>query len=162
MGRSKDYLDTPTEESAMPKILPDVAEMMRDIDYCMLSTITSDGAIASRPMSNNNNVEFDGDSWFYATEDAGMVAEIDANSQVGVTYAGSAGLAGMLGKPGAFIHLRGQATLVRDKGQIAAHWEKSLDRWYAQGKDTPGIVMIRVHASSIHYWDGEAEGEVSL
>ena len=146
----------------MPKNLSDVAEMMRDIDFCMLSTIASDGAIASRPMSNNRNVEFDGESWFYTTEDAGMVADIDANPQVGLTYAGSAGLASIIGKPGAFIDVRGEATLVRDKVQIAAHWEKNLDRWYPQGIDTPGIVMIRVHASRIHYWDGDDEGEVML
>ncbi len=146
----------------MPKNLSDVAEMMRDIDFCMLSTIASDGAIASRPMSNNRNVEFDGESWFYTTEDAGMVADIGANPQVGLTYTGSAGLAGILGKPGAFIYVQGGAALVRDKAQIAAHWEKNLDRWYPQGIDTPGIVMIRVHASRIHYWDGDDEGEVML
>ena len=146
----------------MPKNLSDVAEMMRDIDFCMLSTIASDGAIASRPMSNNRNVEFDGESWFYTTEDAGMVADIGANPQVGLTYAGSAGLASIVGKPGAFIDVQGEATLVRDKAQIAAHWEKNLDRWYPQGIDTPGIVMIRVHASRIHYWDGDDEGEVML
>ena len=146
----------------MSKNLSDVAEMMRDIDFCMLSTIASDGAIASRPMSNNRNVEFDGESWFYTTEDAGMVADIDANPQVGLTYAGSAGLASIIGKPGAFIDVRGEATLVRDKAQIAAHWEKNLDRWYPQGIDTPGIVMIQVDASRIHYWDGDDEGEVML
>ena len=51
----------------MPKNLSDVAEMMRDIDFCMLSTIASDGAIASRPMSNNRTVEFDGERWFYTS-----------------------------------------------------------------------------------------------
>ena len=146
----------------MPKILSDVAEMMRDIDFCMLSTIAKNGAIGSRPMSNNRDVEYDGDSWFYTTEDAGMVDDIQANPQVGLTYSGSAGLAGMLGKPGAFIHVRGEGSLVRDKAQIEAHWVEALERWYPQGIDTPGIVMIRVEAARIHYWDGEDEGEVTL
>ena len=28
--------------------------------------------------------------------------------------------------------------------------------------DTPGLVLIKVHAIRIHYWDGEDEGEVAL
>ena len=45
---------------------------------------------------------------------------------------------------------------------FAEHWDKSLDRWFEQGVDTPGLAMIEVEAKRIHYWDGEDEGEVRL
>jgi general stress protein 26 len=45
--------------------LSDIAEKMRDIDIAMLSTHTDGGIIASRPMSNNRDVEFDGDSYYF-------------------------------------------------------------------------------------------------
>ena len=51
---------------------------------------------------------------------------------------------------------------MRDKARFAEHWDKSLDRWFPQGIDTPGMVMIEVDANRIHYWDGEDEGEVKL
>ena len=41
-------------------------------------------------------------------------------------------------------------------------WTRDLDRWFEQGVDTPGLVLIKVHAKSLHYWDGEEEGEVLI
>ena len=40
--------------------LADIAKQMRDIDFGMLSTRAENGAIASRPMSNNGEVEYRG------------------------------------------------------------------------------------------------------
>jgi general stress protein 26 len=79
-----------------------------------------------------------------------------------VTYLGSAGLKGILGAPGQFIHVEGTAEVIRDKARFADHWDSSLDRWFPQGIDTPGAVMLQVSAGRIHYWDGEDEGEVTL
>lgn len=146
----------------MPRTLQDIAEAMRDIDFCTLATITDNGAIAARPMSNNREVEFDGDAWFFSSEDTRMVSDIEGISQVGVTYLGSPGLKAIFGAPGAFFHVEGEGEIVRDKAQFAAHWHKELERWYPQGIDTPGIVLIKVHARRIHYWDGTEDGEVSL
>ncbi len=44
------------------KDLSDIAEKMRDIDIAMLSTHSDNGTIAARPMSNNRQVDYDGDS----------------------------------------------------------------------------------------------------
>ncbi|RYE74977.1 MAG: hypothetical protein EOO80_16100 [Oxalobacteraceae bacterium] len=60
------------------------------------------------------------------------------------------------------IAIEGVADLVRDKHQFAPHWQKELDRWFEQGIDTPGVVMIKVHATRLHYWDGEDEGEIVI
>jgi general stress protein 26 len=146
----------------MAKTLSDISEAMRDIDFCTLSTVAANGAIASRPMSNNREVDYTGDSWFFTTDDAAMVRDIAGNPNVGCSYQGSAGLMGVVGKPGMFIHLEARATLVRDKAQFAEHWDKSLDRWFPQGVDTPSLVLIRARAERIHYWDGEDEGEVAV
>lgn len=146
----------------MAKTLKDIADAMRDIDFCTLATHTGGGAIGSRPMSNNRNVDFDGDTRFFTYENRLMVRDVAADVNVGVTYLGSAGLKGMLGAPGQFIHLQGRAKIVRDPTAFAEHWDKSLDRWFPQGPETPGMVLLEVTATRIHYWDGEEEGEVAL
>jgi general stress protein 26 len=61
-----------------------------------------------------------------------------------------------------FIAVDGTAQLIRDRSQFEAHWTKDLDRWFPEGIDTPDLVLIRVHAGRIHYWDGEDEGVVSV
>lgn len=146
----------------MAKTFKDIAEAMRDIDFCTLATHTAGGAIGARPMSNNRNVEFDGETRFFTYDDRLMVQDVNADPNVGVTYQGSAGLKGILGAPGQFIHLEGKARLVRDKAQFAEHWDKSLDRWFPEGVDTQGLILIEVTATRIHYWDGKEEGEVPV
>ena len=42
--------------------LPDIARKLKKIDFCMMSTHAGSGAISNRPMSNNGNVDYDGDS----------------------------------------------------------------------------------------------------
>lgn len=146
----------------MPKSLKDISKEMRDIDFCTLSTHSGDGSIAGRPMSNNRNVDYDGDSWFFTYEDRLMVRDIEKDANVGVTYLGSAGLMGIVGKPGIFIHVEGRALLVREKALFVKHWEASLDRWFPEGPDTPGLILIEVNARRVHYWDGQEEAEVAL
>jgi general stress protein 26 len=147
-------------EADMPdRTLADLAEKMRDLDFCMLSTRTESGAIASRPMSNNREVDYDGDGWFFTCHDTRMVEEIAADAQVGLSYQGKAGMLGM--RP-FFLAIEGRAELIRDKGQFAAHWTSGLDRWVEDGVDTRGLVLIKVHGERAHYWDGEDEGELLL
>ncbi len=61
-----------------------------------------------------------------------------------------------------FIAAAGTAELSRDKADFAKHWTPGLDRWFPEGVDTPGLVMITVRSERVHYWDGEDEGEVVI
>ena len=137
----------------------EISEKMRDIDFTMLSTRTEGGAIASRPMSNNRQVEFDGDAYYFTCDETRTVADIQRDPQVGLSFQGKSGLLGM--KP-FFLAVEGKAQLIRDKARFAEHWTKDLDVWFKQGVDTPGLTMIKVNAERLHYWDGFDEGELDL
>jgi general stress protein 26 len=139
--------------------LSDLSDAMRDIDFCMLSTRTEGGAIAARPMSNNGDVAYEGDSFFFTYEEARTVSDIERDPKVGLGFQGKKGL---LGKPPLFISVEGVAELIRDKAAFEAHWTKDLDTWFKDGIDTPGIVLVKVHAARIHYWNGEDEGEIPV
>jgi general stress protein 26 len=139
--------------------LNDISEKMRDIDFAMLSTKTAGGAIAARPMSNNRQVEFDGDNYFFTCDDTGTVRDITGDPNVGLSFHGKSGALGM--KP-YFITIEGRAELIRDKGAFAARWTDDLDDWFKQGIDTPGLTLIKVHAQRLHYWDGYDQGEIEL
>ncbi|MCW2365878.1 general stress protein 26 [Sphingobium sp. B7D2B] len=139
--------------------LDDLSEKMGKIDFGMLSTRTEGGALASRPMSNNGEVAWRGDSFFFTYEAARTIADIERDPEVGLTFTGAVGL---LGGPPLFIAVEGRAELIRDKARFAEHWNKDLERWFEQGIDTPDLVMIHVRARRIHYWNGSDEGEVPL
>ena len=146
----------------MTKTLSDISDAMADIDFCMLVTRAEDGSLGGRPMSNNQEVAYEGTSWFFTDDDTRMTDDIARDASVGLTYAGNPGLKGVMGAPGLFIHVEGEAKLIRDKAAFEKHWVKDLERWFEQGVDTPGLVLIEVAAKRIHYWDGEDEGEVKV
>ena len=141
------------------KSLTEISKKLRDIDFAILSTRTANGAIAGRPMSNNREVDFDGDAWFFTCDDTRTVADIVRDPQVGLGYQGKSGALGM--RP-FFVAVEGRAELIRDKDRFADHWTKHLDRWFEQGIDTPGLVLIKVSAQRLHYWDGSDEAELKL
>jgi general stress protein 26 len=135
------------------KTLSDVAEIMRDIDLCMLTTTTSNGMLASRPMSNNGEVEYDGNSYFFTWDESRMVSDIKEDNQVNLTFQGNKDI---------FISIGGEAEVTNSKEEMEEHWQDELEAWFEEGLDTPGIAMIIVKAKHIKYWQGEEEGEVKL
>ena len=139
--------------------LAEISEKMRDIDFAILSTRTEDGALAGRPMSNNRDVEFDGDSYFFTCDETRTVADIRRDPNVGLAYQAKSGMLGL--KP-FFITLEGRAELSTDKAELREHWTKDLDAWFEQGIDTPGLTLIKVKGKRLHYWDGFDEGELAL
>lgn len=141
----------------MTLTLPELAKKMEKIDFCMMLTKSGEGAIASRPMSNNGDVAYDGDSFFFSYEDTNKVRQITADPTVSLTFTAPPSF---LGKPGIFVAVEGKASLIADRAVFQAHWVKDLDRWFPQGVDTPGLILIKVHADRVHYWDGEDNGTI--
>lgn len=139
--------------------LHDIAAHMKKIDFGMLATRGAGGGISTRPMSNNGDVEYDGDSWFFSFDDTRKVADIKNAPKVAVTFSGKPGL---FGKPGIFIAIEGEAFIETDKNLFRKHWVDGLERWFAEGIETPGLVLIGVHATRIEYWDGEESDTVAL
>ncbi|MFP5077702.1 pyridoxamine 5'-phosphate oxidase family protein [Rhizobium sp. YIM 134829] len=135
------------------RALSDFAAKIREIDICMLSTHTEGGAIAGRPMSNNQQVDYDGDSYYFTMEDTRMVDDIKKDPKVALSFQGAKAF---------LIAIEGEAELVRDKDAFAEHWSPDIDTWFADGIDTDGLVMIKVRAARAHYWDGEEDGEITI
>jgi general stress protein 26 len=143
----------------MTKTLEQLSARMKDLDFAMLATHTKGGAIGARPMSNNREVDYSGDAWFFADDATLMVADIEMNAAVNLSYQGKSGLLGL--RP-FFLTMEGRASLIRDKSLFESHWTSGLERWWPEGIDTPGLVLIKVSGERVHYWDGEEEGELLL
>ncbi|KQS24666.1 pyridoxamine 5'-phosphate oxidase family protein [Dyadobacter sp. Leaf189] len=135
------------------KTLKDVAEIMKDLDICMLTTTTTNGMLASRPMSNNRQVEYDGNSYFFTWEGSRMVSDIEMDSGVNLSFNGDDDI---------YISIAGKADVTRSREKMEEHWVEELEMWFEDGLDTPGIAMISVAAKQIKYWQGEEEGELKL
>jgi general stress protein 26 len=133
--------------------LQDLAKKMKGIDIATLATHTDGGEIAGRPMSNNGDVDYGGDSYYFANGDTRVVSDISRDPKVSLSFTG---------KHGFWATVEGDAELIRDKTAFEEHWNKDLDKWFEDGIDTNGLVMIKVHATRIKYWDKGDDGELTL
>jgi len=124
-----------------------VAELIKDIDICMLVTRT-DGSMRGRPMSNNGNVEYDGDSWFFSFKDSGLVDQITADPAVALAYIAT--------ERGTWVSIEGAAEVVDDDGTKRQLWDDELRQWFRDGPDDDNVVLVKVQADRVHAW---AEGE---
>jgi general stress protein 26 len=140
------------------KSLADIAKEMAGIDIAILSTHTENGEIANRPMSNNGDVSYDGTSYYFTYEQARAVSDIQRDSKVALGFSSEGGVF----SDGIYVAVEGTAELIRDKAAFQQHWTSDLDRWFENGVDTPGIVLIKVKAKRATYWKGREEGEIAL
>ncbi|RYD58450.1 MAG: pyridoxamine 5'-phosphate oxidase [Sphingobacteriales bacterium] len=127
-----------------------IAEKMKSLDLCMLVTQDGRGSLHSRPMSNNGEVEYDGDSWFFTYEDTHKVKQIEADPKVSLIFQTPKAM---------FIECYGHASIIRQRSMMEEKWMDELNMWFPQGLDTPGICMLKVSASRVRFWHNEESGE---
>lgn len=131
-----------------------IAKLMRDIDLCMLTTHTTRGGLHVRPMSNNGEVEFDGDVWFFSAADSRKVREIEAEPSVHLSYVDL--------EDRRFLSMTGRARIVRSVEKKRDLWLEELGQWFDDGPESDAIVLIKVTPTVISYWTKSDAGEVRL
>ncbi|SDD96202.1 pyridoxamine 5'-phosphate oxidase family protein [Auraticoccus monumenti] len=122
-----------------------VAELVSEAKVAMLTTRTAGGQQVSRPMGLQE-VEFDGDLWFFAYEDSAKVAQIRADSAVNVSFSDT--------KNTSWTSIAGRAEVVHDRARAEELYTPTLKAWFPDGLDTPGLTLIKIQADSAEYWEG--------
>jgi general stress protein 26 len=142
--------DRPTQDDRSPQgddvdadqAREKVRELVKDTRIAMLTTVDATGRLVSRPMGVQE-VEFDGDLWFFADESSAKVSEIVHDAQVNVSFSSAS----------SWLSVSGRASLVRDRDRIRELWNPVAGAWFPDGPDTPSVVLVRVEADSAEYWD---------
>jgi general stress protein 26 len=135
--RSPDDADVDPDEAREK-----VRELVKDTRIAMLTTVDANGRLVSRPMGVQE-VEFDGDLWFFADETSAKVGEIAHDAQVNVSFSSGS----------SWLSVSGTASLVRDRERIHELWNPVAGAWFPEGPDAPSVVLVRVEADSAEYWD---------
>ena len=125
--------------------LQKLREMVKDIDFCMLTTINEGGDLHSRPMSVNGDIDPDGDLWFFTSASSHKVLEVKNSPRVNVSFADP--------KNQRYISISGTAELVRDRGKIEELWKPEFKMWFPKGIDDPDIALLRIDLQKAEYWD---------
>ena len=120
-------------------------EMIKDIDFCMLTTLDENNDLHSRPMSLNSEVDQQGNLWFFTSASSHKVAELNRTPKCNVSFA----------KPddNRYVSISGAAELVTDKRKIEELWKPELKAWFPKGTDEPDLALLRVGIEKAEYWD---------
>ena len=143
-----------TEEEKVKLSKKKLTEIIKKIDICMMTTVAENGRLHSRPMSNNRNVDWGGDNWFFAFADSTQVQEVTANPNINLAYA--------LTDDIVFVSLVGKGRIVRDDAKKKKLWSDDLKRWFPDGYEDDSVVLIEVKAEHAFYWGKDGDGELKL
>jgi general stress protein 26 len=125
--------------------LKKLRELVKDIDFCMLTTVNEQGDMHSRPMSSNGDIDADGDLWFFTGISSHKVTEVKNKNRVNVSFADP--------NNQRYVSITGRAELVRDRKKIEELWRPEFKMWFPKGVDDPEVSLLRVSLEKAEYWD---------
>lgn len=124
-----------------------IAELAKGIHICMMTTVSPDGSMASRPMAVQD-VPFDGTLWFLTRDSSEKVGQIVEDQHVSLTFAEPS--------DSKYISLKGKASVSKDKAKIHELWNNMYKAWFPGGEDDPQIAVVRVDVSEGDYWEASS------
>ena len=124
-----------------------VADLVKGIRICMMSTVGADGSIDARPMALQNT-PFDGTLWFLTRASSEKVDEVQRDRHCTLTFA----------DPGdaKYITLKGRASVSGDRAKVHELWNDLYKAWFPKGPDDPEVAVLRVDVSDGDYWEASS------
>ena len=97
---------------------------------------------------------FDGDIWFLTSRTAAKAGDIRDRRQVNVSFASPDRVC--------YVSIGGIATVVDDRERTRALWTAAFEPWFPKGPEDPDLVVIRVQAEDVEYWDSATKKMVHI
>ena len=124
-----------------------LAELINDISVAMVTTVTPDGALRSRPMARTRH-SFDGALWFFTADDSGKAIEVAHHDQVNVSFSEP--------KNERYVSISGGAHVTRDPAKAREMWNPMLKGWFPRGVEDPRLALLKVDIEHAEYWDAKS------
>ena len=119
-------------------------ERIESVRTAMMTTVEPDGSLRSRPMWTQGD-EFDGSLWFFTSDEAPKVDDLQRNPHVGLSYAAP--------DKDLYLSVSGRAELVHDRSKAEELWNIFAEAWFPDGVDDPKLALLRVDVEHAHYWE---------
>jgi general stress protein 26 len=126
-----------------------LVELAKDIHIAMLTTVDGEGHLTARPMAHQD-VESDGDLWFFVEKGSPTARNLAVRPQAGVS----------LSSNDTWISLSGTAEVVDDVAHAKELWNSWVEAWLPQGPEDDSVALVHFRAAAGEYWD-TAGGKVA-
>jgi general stress protein 26 len=129
-------------------------DMVEDIRVCLFGTdiIANQGA-TNRPMTAQE-VDFEGNLWFFSGKSSDLNHEIEKNVHVQLCFSDVS--------KGSYLVVNGDAQVVHNQVKIDELWSPLVEVWFKEGKTDPNVSLIKVNTQQANYWDSEGNRMVNF
>lgn len=138
-----------SEQEAVTKL----GKMIKGISIAMMTTGLQGGELRSRPMVTQQ-IDFDGELWFFTDADSAKIYEIGRDNHVNVSYADPGG--------NRYVSVSGTAAVTKDRSKVKELWTPIHKAWFPNGPDDPNLTLIRVSVQKAEYWDAPSSKVVQI
>src|SRR5687768_5972530 len=102
-----------TTASSDPEAYAKLQELIHDIDIAMVTTVTVEGGLRSRPMATRT-FEQEGTLWFFTSDDSDKAQDLQEEHAVNVSYADP--------KHHRYVSVTGNASIVHNSEKAEQLW----------------------------------------
>ena len=124
-----------------------IAELIKGIHICMMTTKASDGSMDSRPMATQT-ANFDGMVYFLTRHESGKVKELEHDSHISLLFADTSS--------SKYVTAKGTGSVNTDKAKIHELWNPMFAAWFPGGEEDPAIAVLKVDVTEAHYWEASS------
>ena len=144
------YTSKNIQEPSLKEKVEDLVQFIDKAKFCMLTTKTADGLLASRCMAvaakEGNGV----DLLYHTNTESGKTDDLENSPDVNVAFLDSAG---------EWASVSGRATIQTDRAKVREYYSPALKAWLGDlgdgkhdgGPEDPRIGLIKVQAKTIQY-----------
>ena len=118
-------------------------ELIKGIDFAMLTTIRSDGSLHSCPMATQD-VDADGVIWFFSDTNTEKVEAVRTDHRVNLAYSDAGSQR--------YVSVAGHCELVRDHVKAKQLWSPLYRTWFPKGLDDPNLILLKIQVQEAEYW----------
>jgi general stress protein 26 len=126
---------------------------LHGIRFAMLTTLSQDGRLHSRPMTTQELSE-DGKLWFFTNLDSEKVIEAQNKPWVNLAYTNEGS--------SLYVSVSGHAELVKNREKIKELWNPMAAAYFPKGIDDPQLALLSVDVDDAEVWDSPSAAPVRL
>ncbi len=143
-----------TKNLSNKEAIDKLKSLVDDIVICLFCTdLKTDDGSTCRPMSALKVCD-QGNIWFFSEKSSDKNKAIAKDKNVQLFFSHPA--------KGSYLIINGQAVIISDKIKIKELWTPVAKIWFKEGKDDPGISIIKVTPTTAYYWDTDGNLMINL
>ena len=122
-----------------------LAEFIKGSNIALLTSVTSDGTLHSRPLLTREVDRENNALWFLVASNFGKAERILHDREVALAYVAA--------NRQCFASVSGRAEVVHDKAKARELWDPMGATRFPKTVDDPRLVLLRVSVTAIEFWD---------